>query len=145
MTTELVDFLICDDIRDEMGGKHSFVGVYDGQVNISHKGPRQLAKIPFGFGCWFRIRVEPSDFAADEFELRLIQNGTVERRVRGKIGDMKPMPLMNFYIKGVSVLAADGDTLQAELALRANGKDVAQLRAKYSIAFHVVYNGPKKA
>lgn len=44
MTTRHVETLYCDDIRQEIGGKFSFIGVYSGSLFV-HAFPATLAKL----------------------------------------------------------------------------------------------------
>jgi hypothetical protein len=65
--------IFCDDIRNEIGGKTTFVGVYDGILNIHGEFPFLLAK--FGLGIRY---MEKRDAFKDDVIIRIFMPGESE-------------------------------------------------------------------
>ncbi len=57
---KITDFLVCDDIRHEIGGKMTLVGIYNDFVILKEK---QDVKLPMTFrlGIYARIKMENSE------------------------------------------------------------------------------------
>lgn len=53
--------IFCDDIRHELGGKVSYIGIYSGSINFSQPLPRTLSK----FGFAIRYSERPSESTED--------------------------------------------------------------------------------
>ena len=85
---KLINFIICDDIRLEVGGKHTIVGLYDDAINfnvpIAEKG-----KWPKGMklGIFVRARFEDEKEkeAIDSFRLDVSFNDKKKTIAAGKL------------------------------------------------------------
>jgi len=83
---KIVSFLVCDDIRSEMGGKHSLIGVYSNSIEFQvtpekkDQWPRKMK-----MGIYVRIKLEDSDREKDinSFKCKVDYNGRVEEIVQG--------------------------------------------------------------
>ena len=86
---KLTDFIICDDIRKEMGNKHSLMGVYDDAINFnvpvkeSGKWPKVM-KISF----FIRIKIENDDEKTmlNKFKLNINYNEKIKTIAEGVLG-----------------------------------------------------------
>lgn len=80
--------IFCDDIRDEIGGKHSFIGTYSGRLFVHGDFPLAIPK--FGFGISYAQRREVFDpiveiriyLPGDSDEQPSIQTGLSEQDMR---------------------------------------------------------------
>ena len=82
----LLDFLICDDVRYEVGGKISLVGVYADGITVSSQNgpviwPIGLPKI----GFFVRIQLEETDFRPERFVMSALHNGNLVGRYEGEV------------------------------------------------------------
>ena len=83
---KLVDFIICDDIRNELGNKHSLIGVYGESIQFKvppvekGKWPKVL-KIAF----FIRIKLEKDDDITklNKFKLNVIFNEKIKTLAEG--------------------------------------------------------------
>src|SRR5262245_20404964 len=66
--------IFCDDIRSEQGGKHTFVGVYDGTMHVHGDFPFALPK----FGMAVRYIEERGLFRDEEVVLNVFMPGDDE-------------------------------------------------------------------
>lgn len=64
--------LYCDDVRMEVGGKMSFVGVYQGQLIIHHNGPVTLPKL-----CIVATAQTPKEQPFERLLIKLLQDDVV--------------------------------------------------------------------
>lgn len=80
----VLDLLICDDIRIEVGGKWSFMGVFLDGISISTSGvpliwPITLARM----GIFARVHLEDSDPRPDRYALFAHINSNLVGRYEG--------------------------------------------------------------
>ena len=78
----LLDFVICDDIRNELGNKLSLMGVYTGTYII----PDTIVKWPFPtrFGFFIRLLAE-GEQPGQEFEFHIMRSGETKVKIDGSI------------------------------------------------------------
>ena len=76
----LLDFVICDDIRNELGNKLSLMGVYTGTYII----PDTIVKWPFPtrFGFFIRLLAE-GEQPGHEFEFHIMRSGETKVKIDG--------------------------------------------------------------
>jgi len=75
MITRHVETLFCDDIRHEMGGKLSFIGVYSGGLFV-HAFPATLPKL-----CLSVRIVTPADEPLRSLKLRVLKDDEVLQEI----------------------------------------------------------------
>jgi hypothetical protein len=104
----LLDFIICDDIRNELGNKVSLMGIYTGTYII----PGNIVKWPFPtrFGFFIRLLLE-GEQPGHEFEFHIMRLGETKVKVDGLIQDIDPgkpfiihFNLSPFFIKEAGTL-----------------------------------------
>lgn len=66
--------IFCDDVRQEVGGKASFMGVYSGSINIVTDGPTRLPKLCLAAHYFEKVTVE----RASSYELLVYFPGDEE-------------------------------------------------------------------
>lgn len=84
---KLIDFIICDDIRTEVGNKHSLVGVYSDAINfnVSSKESGKWPKV-MKIGFFIRIKVENDEKAKiNKFKLNINYNEKNKTMAEGVI------------------------------------------------------------
>lgn len=82
---KLLDFIVCDDIRHEIGNKPSIMGVYD---NIIFSPPPEGDlewPITLRLGFFIRFLKEPGDVQPEAFRVEFIRDGSVFSKVEGII------------------------------------------------------------
>jgi len=83
---KIVSFLVCDDIRSEIGGKHSLIGVYGNSIEFQvtpenkNQWPRKKK-----MGIYAHIKLEDSDRKKGiiSFKLKVNYNGKIEEVAQG--------------------------------------------------------------
>lgn len=86
---KLVNFITCDDIRQELSGKHTFVGVFeDLTINFSNNESWPAAiKIAF----YMTVQREKSEKTFNKFEFKILRDGEEKSSFGGilKFPDLK--------------------------------------------------------
>lgn len=80
---KLLDFIVCDDIRQEMSGKHTLIGVYDDIILYTQKEFKWPFRIKLGF--FIRIKINKSDLRPDFFNVEFIHDGKKISSLKGNL------------------------------------------------------------
>lgn len=79
---QLLDWIVCDDIRMEIGGKRTLVGVYD---NLEfHKAPEKWP-VNIKLGFFIRIKRLDDDMSPDRFAVEFTQDGKLSGKFDEKM------------------------------------------------------------
>lgn len=85
---KLIDFIICDDIRTEVGNKHSIIGVYGDAIQFKVL-PTEKGKWPkaLKIGFFIRIKLEKDDEITkiNKFKLNVIFDEKIKTLAEGVI------------------------------------------------------------
>jgi hypothetical protein len=80
----LIDFIVCDDVRQELGGKPSLMGVYNNLVLNLPPGTESLTwPFPLKLAFVVRCQIEAGEVKPDSFRVEFIQNGMTFTHVEG--------------------------------------------------------------
>lgn len=80
---KLIDFIICDDIRFEIGDKHTLVGLY-GDINFTQKkGHKPVLPAVIKLGIFIRCMVDEKSVLPDAFILK------IEHEKKGEIAKLE--------------------------------------------------------
>ncbi len=81
---KLLDFIVCDDIRQEISGKHILIGIYYDM--ILHKQKEELKwPLKFKLGFFIRIKLEKSDPVPDSFNVEFIHKDNKFKTIKGNL------------------------------------------------------------
>ena len=100
---KMLNFVVCDDIRNEMGGKHSIMGVYGNSIEFAVT-PEKKDQWPKTMRTGFFITIQPEDSDREKnlkyFSLKMDYNGKVEEIAQGGINfkDIPPSRIVNLAI-----------------------------------------------
>jgi hypothetical protein len=125
---EILDFIVCDDIRREMGNKHTIVGVYNDRIVFSSR-PDFKWGIRKSLGFFLKFQKEAGDPDYDGFQFTIFLNDEKNKleNIRGEINVTDPnrpividivFPVFKFtgpgsliikivFLKGTEVVIAD--------------------------------------
>ncbi|MBI9100979.1 MAG: hypothetical protein JEY99_01085 [Spirochaetales bacterium] len=103
---QIKDFLFCDDIRAEIGNKHSLMGVYGDELNFASQ-PGKPVKWPMNkpLGLFIKLIIDDSDifdsikmkFSMDNYDTRLpevnmpIDASKITKRQINLVTKMEPL------------------------------------------------------
>jgi Family of unknown function (DUF6941) len=134
----LIDFIICDDIRRELGNKVSIMGIYTESINISVPSDTKWP-IAFRLGVYVRIEFDKLDPAPDRFIIKASQDDKHLAQLSGNIISpanqsshtlaipivMNPLPL-----NGFGVVRLDVEIFKGSESLLAETHSIEVIQAK---------------
>lgn len=80
----ILDFLVCDDIRQEIGGKTTLVGIYNDQIGFYEQAEQSPLSLP-KLGLFVRLQLEASDVSITGLELVVRQGDLEIARIHGAV------------------------------------------------------------
>lgn len=93
----LLDFIVCDDVREEKSNKLTLVGVYSDNITIAGDAPQPWPALLPKLGLFIRLTA-PADFVPERYTLRVLRNAESVATVSGdfvRMGDpSKPITLI---------------------------------------------------
>jgi len=91
---KLIDFIVCDDIREEVSGKQTIVGVYSDLIlHLSKNKPSWPLKMKLGF--FLRFKIEKEDQLPDSFIFDALNGDNV---IATSSGNLNPLPNGTEYV-----------------------------------------------
>ncbi len=98
---KIIGFIICDDIRQEVGSKVTLVGVYDNAIVFTPPPGKQNVSWPISMKLGFFLKIlreEGDHVQANEFELVISRNGEeVLHKVNGRIENLLDKKIVTLY------------------------------------------------
>ena len=142
---KIIDFIVCDDIRQEIGNKLTIVGIYNDRIKIEAKDPGAIKfPIPFRLGVFTRILVESTDECSDElsFNLDVKHNSELlfqadgNAKVVGRGDDGSVIVAVPLLANIVPIKGAGH--LEFCLTIKAAGKELLKYSPEYDFEIEVV-------
>jgi len=131
---KLIDFIVCDDIRQEIGGKVTLVGVYEDRIMINTPS-REAIRWPVQLKLGFFLRLLNDDTAPDmdNFELQVTSNKKTICRLSGPLKIKKQPGLMNLFFVNSAVKFPSEGRLSVALIFKKAEDVVYEIRPDLSI------------
>lgn len=124
---KLIDFIVCDDIRREIGNKHTLVGVYDETVEFS-VGKSGFKQWPKAMKLGFFIRVNFDDEVPDEFSFNMLFLTEKKELGKGKvIINPTASKRLNIVIVHNAFVFPNEGKIEFELVFYKNGKIIQEI------------------
>jgi hypothetical protein len=135
---KLLDFIICDDIRHEIGNKITLVGIYDDAINVSGVVPEPQKALRLKLGFYIRFQKEKNDPEFDQFELTIRHNEREIGRALGSVSLADPTKNIVLALALDPILVPGPGQLQFSLRFLKETKPVSELNAPYpfKVNFH---------
>ncbi len=130
---KLIDFIVCDDIRQENLGKMTFVGVYQDGIEFSENPEGSLFPGLLPKLCFY-IRFLFEGQSADEMELRINFNSEEVARNRGPLTYTDPSKLVSLIIQNANFPVTGLGKFEFHLTLYSNKKELAKFSPAYSLS-----------
>jgi hypothetical protein len=136
---QLLHFIICDDVRNELGQKHSLMGILDDDVTIQTPpgfvGSPNAGPVGLRLAAHVRLRSDVGEPPPDLAEVTVSANGNAIARAVGPIRVDNPGRSINLSIMlGVVPLPGPGEITIA-LALRARDTTLLAVERRMIIRF----------
>lgn len=81
---KLLDLIVCDDIRQEVGGKQSLIGVYSDLI-INFMPGQMIWPLNFKLGIFIRLKLDDNDIKPDAFEIDCFYLGKIIKNFNGNL------------------------------------------------------------
>jgi len=134
----LIDFIICDDIRQEIGGKVTLVGVYEDRIMINAPSAEALRwPVRLRLGFFIRLLNDGSLTDVDGFDLQVRCNDKTLCRLSGPVQLPPRDRLMNLFFVNSSVRVPGEGGLGVALIFKRAGAVVREIRPDLSIQVRV--------
>jgi hypothetical protein len=141
---KILDFVMCDDIRQEVGNKRTLVGVYDA-IQINDVAPDKLDKAmgPYRIAFYFRIDPEGESFEVVKYGIEIVSQGQKTREVLIDLADeayrlvhLIPLALIVF-----DFMVPPGDKIEFNVIIQdANAKRITLAVPHYLMVNRVARN-----
>jgi hypothetical protein len=131
---KIIDFIVCEDIRNEVGNKVTLIGVYDQQLNMlalpnpsEEKWPK-----PVRLAFFIRIKVSDGDTIPDTFKLQFFQDGKEVTPIQQNIGmPPKNVALVNIGLVFNNFRIFKIGKMNFQLTLLKDGKVIFEVSPEY--------------
>lgn len=134
---KIYDFIVCDDIRFEIGNKNTLIGIYDDlNFNVDKISLDQWPKaIKLGF--FVRIKLDPSD-EIDEFQLEFFLNNKEFSNAKGLINNpIEKNLLLNIALVNNTFVIPNKGTITFKIKFFNDKKLVCELEPDYKLKVDV--------
>lgn len=81
---KLLDLIVCDDIRQEVGGKQSLIGVYSDLI-INFMPGQMIWPLNFRLGIFIRLKLDENEIKPDAFEIDCFYMGNIIKNFNGNL------------------------------------------------------------
>lgn len=117
---KITEFIVCDDIRGEMGSKFSLMGIYANDIKFSNV-PDEGWPIPFKLACFIRLEnsSKPQEY---NFELKVMLDGTELAKASSEAPSTEMLSVLSLPIVFPLVNIPGTGDLSLEFKLRAGKK-----------------------
>jgi hypothetical protein len=141
---KLIDFIVCDDIRQEIGGKITLVGVYEDRLMINAPSPDKVRwPVQLKLGFFIRMLNDGTAPEMDNFDLQVHCNKKTICRLSGPLKIKKQHGLMNLFFVNSAVRFPSEGTLSVTLFFKKADDVVFEIKPDLNIKVAVAQ--PKSA
>lgn len=143
---KLLDIIVCDDIRREIGNKPSLMGVYAGNLILA-RSPEGDPKWPVALRMGFFIRFlkEPGDIQPNDFMVEFIRDGIVFDKVEGKvIAAADPENNISIALVNTAFKIMGVGPISFRIKFSKEGKVIGQFEPDYRLYIEVAKEDQKK-
>ena len=138
---KILDYIFCDDIRFEVSGKYSLIGLYQDSINIETKNPATI-QWPIGLrvGVFVRLRLEGGIAAQQEadFHFEIKFNGEQIGATQGSLTINEEASVIVALPMGPYHVAVPGPgDFTFTLRLSQSGRELAVLESPYALPVRV--------
>jgi len=128
-TMKLIDFILCDDIRQEIGGKVTLVGVYEDRIMINATSPDAVRwPVQLKLGFFIRLLNDGPAPDIDDFDLQVRCNAKMICRLSGPISIPPRQGLLNLFFVNSAVRIPSEGTLSVALIFKKGADGVHEIR-----------------
>ena len=121
---QLLDLVVCEDIRFEVGGKLSVMGIIDEGLALPPMRDNPAQPIPFKVALLLRILRGAQEPTPDGFKLKIEQDFNVLFKTEGALKLEGPSKLLRFIFQPIILQGVQPGRLTVDFQLLAGDKTV---------------------
>jgi hypothetical protein len=140
----LMDLVVCEDIRFEVGGKLSVMGIIDEGLALPPMRDNPAQPIPFKVALLLRIMRAVQEPAPDAFKLKIEQDFNVLFKAEGALKLDGPSNLLRFIFQPIILQGVQPGRLTVDFQLLTGGKPVFDI-STLGYGFNVGLQAPPPA
>jgi hypothetical protein len=129
---KLLDLIVCDDIRQEIAGKQSLIGVYSDLVINFPIGKAQWP-INLKIGLFLRFKVEGGDQIPESFEINCLQNKIKIASFNGDLKFPDNIQYFNLAVVNNAFQIPNPGEILFKIAFKKNNEFVNEFLPEYSL------------
>lgn len=119
---KIIDFIIAEDVRNEIGNKYSLMGIFSEKVFLPKPPPNITGPIAFRLGLFIRIDKENSPILPDSIKVEILHDGNLILPIVGPVGHKSESPFVVIVATASAIPLPGPGTLSFNLELLANAK-----------------------
>ncbi|MFK5926427.1 MAG: hypothetical protein QM483_07350 [Desulfuromusa sp.] len=127
---EVLAFLICEDIRPEMGGKFSLMGILSENLNIFRSGDNPW---PISINLAAYVKVKLNDKRPDKFTFRISMGDEIIIDIADNLVAPEGTKTLNIPMSFQAVSISKPGSLTFSFAIEANGEKQAEQTRRLEI------------
>lgn len=134
---EIIDLIICDDIRHEMGNKKSLIGVYDNLTIPVQAGKEIKWPRPMRLGLFLRLKCAEEGLSADTFQIEFIYKNKAFTHMKGPIKFPEHATFIGLVIQNEGFPIPGEGEIKFKLKFFENNNVIKELDAAYELKVQV--------
>ncbi|MDI6739293.1 MAG: hypothetical protein QME74_02900 [Candidatus Edwardsbacteria bacterium] len=135
---KLLDFIICDDIRFEVGNKNTLVGIY-GDINLTQKRGSKLSwPVPLKLWLYLRCLINEGEDKPESFHIDITHNtkGSIAP-IAGTLSIPEGIKYLNLALVG-NISLPDTGVISFKISFFKAGQEVYVVVPDYTFSIHVI-------
>lgn len=135
---KLLDCVVCDDIRHEIGGKVSLMGIFGDSIKLQiPKGTPRPVSLPLAL--YLRILVEGQETIPETFKVVVALNQNEFAKIEGNISVVGERPKMLGFVLPLKMLQVSEDAIMSIVAtFYAGGKTLLEASPPYKVSIQIL-------
>jgi hypothetical protein len=131
---KILNYIFCDDIRHEIGGKVTLVGVYNDRIVFNP--PPNLKDVPWPvtlkLGVFVKLCFDSEDKDIDSFELELLlNNDKILQRINGKIAKKAERQFLNIVFVNPALQIPSAGEINTRITFKENNKKITEVSPEF--------------
>jgi hypothetical protein len=141
---QLMDLVVCEDIRFEMGGKLSVMGILDETLALPPMRDNPGQPMPFKIALLLRLLRDLKAPTPDSFKLKIEQDFNTLFKTEGSLKIEGQSRLMRFVFQPIVLQGVQQGRVSVDFQLLAGGKPLFEL-SKLGYGINIAVQPPPQA
>jgi len=135
----IIDFIVCDDIRHEIGNKNTIIGAYDEELTFIEQDSKEKDTWPkvLKLGFFVRVKLLEEDPLPDELTLEFIHQEKIFSSVKVKIQASTKVHLLGFSLVNNNFKIPGSGDIIFKLKLFKNGQLIFDESPEYKLSVNL--------